>query len=142
MQCSMIQVNEYFSCHLHRRSWQEIPEDIQSAAVNMAEADIKLALNCDILDTGDLLIFCAICEQALFLAVAEYKRQNQSTNQRILKSETVEGVGKREYYIPESANTNTSASDSCYPAAGNLAPRSELFRSRLPGYRDTRFGRG
>lgn len=138
MQSSMIQVQEYFKCHLQRRSWQELPKDTQTAAVKMAEEDIMLALNCKSLDTGDLLIFCAVCEQALFLALAETHRQTRPAAHGPLKSESIEGVGKREYF-ENTANTRISYENT---AVGHLAPRSELFLSRLPGYGVNRFTRG
>ena len=64
MQSSMIQVHEYFKCHLQRRSWQELPKDTQTAAVKMAEEDIMLALNCNALDTGDLLVIILLLQMA------------------------------------------------------------------------------
>ena len=138
MQTSMIQVHEYFKCHLQRRSWQELPKDTQTAAVKMAEEDIMLALDCSALDTGDLLIFCAICEQALFLALAEMNRQTHPVKHGSLKSETIEGIGKREYF-ENPADCHLTPHN---PAIGHLAPRCELFLSRLPGYGETRFLRG
>ncbi|MBE6368592.1 MAG: hypothetical protein E7056_00335 [Lentisphaerae bacterium] len=140
MQCTVTQVNEYFSCHLHRRSWQEIPEDIQDAAVKMAQEDIQLALGCAELDITDLLVFCAVCEQALFLAVSEYKKYSAAAKCPQLKSETVDGVGKREYYEVNAVNTKSLTSS--FPASGKLAPRSELFLSHLPGYNEVRLDRG
>lgn len=138
MQSSMIQVHEYFKCHLQRRSWQELPKDTQTAAVKMAEEDIMLALNCNALDTGDLLVFCAVCEQALFLALAEANRQTRPAAHGSLKSETIEGVGKREYF-ENPADRRLSWGNT---AIGQLSPRSELFLSRLPGYGENRFSRG
>lgn len=138
MQVSMIQVQEYFKCHLQRRSWQQLPSDTQTAAVKMAEEDIMLALGTDKLDVGDLLIFCAVCEQALYLALAESQVKRSEDKHGTLKSETIEGVGKREYYdVPASTHRY-----SVNPAVGTLAPRSELFLSRLPGYGEIRFTRG
>lgn len=137
MQTSMIQVQEYFRCHLQRRSWQQLPQDTQHAAVKMAEEDIMLALGCNDLDTGDLLIFCAVCEQALFLAMAETQVHNRPQPHGNLKSETIEGVGKREYYEP--AASATSARNI---AVGQLSPRSELFLSRLPAFGKAVFSRG
>ena len=130
MQISMIQVQEYFNCHLQRRSWMQLPADTRQAAVKMAEEDIKLALGVNTLDTGDLLIFCAVCEQALFLALNEAGRPTRSSRHGALKSETIDGVGKREYYdtVPEKVTGTVSTH------TGQLAPRSELFLSRLPGY--------
>ena len=125
MQTSMIQVNEYFNCHLKRKTWQQLAEEEQTAAVNTAEMDIMLALGCETLDCGDLLIFCAICEQALFLA-------DKSAPDN-LKSESIEGIGKREYFENKSATGSTSV---------QLSPRSELFLSRLPGYASNRISRG
>ena len=138
MQTSMIQIQEYFKCHLQRRIWQQLPADTQKAAVKMAEEDIMLALNCKQLDIGDLLIFCAVCEQALFLAVAETRVNMHPARHGALKSETVEGVGKREYYETPTAGTNAAENH----AVGRLSPRSELFLSRLPGYGAIRLGRG
>ena len=137
MQCTVTQVNEYFSCHLHRRSWQEIPEDIQDAAVKMAQEDIQLALGCAELDITDLLVFCAVCEQALYLALQENCRSVESTAHGALKSESIDGIGKREYYerSVESESVGVAAS-------GVLAPRCELFLSRLPGYGEIKINRG
>ena len=129
MQTSMIQVQEYFNCHLQRKFWQQLSEKDQTAAVAMAEKDIMLAIGCNSLDLGDLLVFCAVCEQALFLAV----QNSKSALHGDLKSETVEGIGKREYF----ENQSTASS-----SAGLLSPRSELFLSRLPGYGVNRFSRG
>ena len=138
MQCSMIQIHEYFNCHLQRRLWQQLPSDIQLAAVKMAEEDIMLALGCETLDIGDLLIFCAICEQALYLAISESEKNKATQSRGALKSETIEGIGKREYYetCTDTLNSQRKA------LTGTLAPRSELFLSRLPKYNDVRFSRG
>ena len=125
MQTSMIQVNEYFNCHLQRKVWQQLTEEQQIAAVTTAEMDIMLALGSDTLDCGDLLIFCAICEQALFLT------DNSAAPK--LKSESIEGIGKREYF----ENKSTTGI-----LAVHLSPRSELFLSRLPGYGSSRISRG
>ena len=134
----MIQVQEYFKCHLQRRIWQQLPADTQKAAVKMAEEDIMLALNCKQLDIGDLLVFCAVCEQALFLAAAETQVNIDRSRRGALKSETVEGIGKREYYdTPASGTTGINNL-----SAGRLSPRSELFLSRIPGYGEIRLGRG
>ena len=142
MQCTLDQVNDYFSCHLHRRNWQQLPADIQAAAIKMAEEDILLALNCDTLDITELLVFCSVCEQALFLGTAEYERQKNEQDQSKpqLKSESIEGVGKREYYAV--AESKSSGTQTDFPASGRLAPRSELFLARLAEYREKRFGRG
>lgn len=138
MQTSMLQVEEYFNCHLQRRSWQSLHNDTKQAAIKMAEDDIKLALGTNTLDIGDLLVFCAVCEQALFLAMREANRQIRPRKHGSLKSETIENLGKREYYdVPA-----VSESGNDLPA-GVLAPRCELFLSRLPGYGSTiRIARG
>ena len=85
------------------------------------------------LDISDLLIFCAVCEQALYLAMQA--EQNASDRTGRIKSETIEGVGKREYFEEQSNGQQLT---------GHLAPRSELFLSRLPGVIDngSRFSRG
>ena len=54
MQTSMIQVQEYFKCHLQRRNWQQLDSETQTAAVNTAETDIMLALGTEKLDISDL----------------------------------------------------------------------------------------
>ena len=131
MKTSMIQVHEYFKCHLQGRIWQNLSADEQTAAVNMAETDISLAVGCDDPDIGDLLIFCAICEQALYLAM---NRNTIATTRGELKSETIEGVGKREYFEPASGQNKRQFVQ--------LAPRCELFLSRVPSYSTIRFGRG
>ncbi len=129
MQTSMIQIQEYFKCHLQQKFWQSLAAETQTAAVKMAEEDIMLAIGTDLLDMGDLLVFCAVCEQALFLAM-----QNQQTSTHgELKSESIEGVGKREYYEKVSGSSSLMR---------QLSPRSELFLSRLPGYGANRFSRG
>ena len=138
MQCSMIQVQEYFKCHLQRRSWQQLPEDTQTAAVKMAEEDIMLALSVRKLDIDDLLIFCAVCEQALFLASAEAQKHSRQPEHGMLKSETIEGIGKREYYESGISGKDLTQNH----AVGHISPRSELFLSRLPGYGCKRFSRG
>ena len=137
MQSNMIQVQEYFQCHLQRRHWQNLPADTQSAAVKMAEDDIKLALNTPTLDIGDLLVFCAVCEQALYLALQENCRSGESTAHGALKSESIDGIGKREYYerSVESESVGVAAS-------GVLTPRCELFLYRLPGYGEIKINRG
>ena len=137
MQCNMIQVQEYFNCYLQRRRWMQLPTETQAAAVKMAEDDVKLALNCTTLDIGDLLVFCAVCEQALYLALAEAQTPLNPSEHGTLKSESVEGIGKREYYeknLPAERSGNTSRS--------HLSPRSELFLSRLPAYGQLRCSRG
>ena len=134
----MIQIHEYFNCHLQRRLWQNLPSDIQVAAVKMEEEDIMLALGCEKLDIGDLLIFCAVCEQALYLAISESEKVSAKQPHGALKSETIEGIGKREYY----ENPADESVKQCKVRTGSLAPRSELFLSRLPRYNDVRFSRG
>ena len=129
MQSSMIQIHEYFKCHLQQKFWQSLDKETQNAAVKMAEDDIMLAIGTDKLDIGDLLVFCAICEQALFLA----ENYMQTTDKDRLKSESIEGVGKREYYEQTTGKSHSP---------GELSPRSELFLSRLPGFGAHRFSRG
>ena len=129
MQSSMIQIQEYFKCHLRQKFWQSLDKETQSAAVKMAEDDIMLAIGSDKLDIGDLLIFCAVCEQALYLA--EYYLQSAGSER--LKSESIEGVGKREYYEQKNSRKGLAV---------ELSPRSELFLSRLPGFGAHRFSRG
>ncbi len=131
MKTSMIQVNEYFKCHLQGGFWQSLSVDEQTAAVNMAETDISLAVGCEDPDIGDLLIFCAICEQAIYLAM---NRNAAVSSRGELKSETIEGVGKREYFEPSSSRNSRNTIQ--------LAPRCELFLSRVPSYSSIRFGRG
>ena len=131
MKTSMIQVNEYFKCHLQGGFWQSLSVDEQTAAVNMAETDISLAVGCEDPDIGDLLIFCAICEQAIYLAM---NRNAAVSSRGELKSETIEGVGKREYFEPSSNRNSRNTIQ--------LAPRCELFLSRVPSYSSIRFGRG
>ena len=131
MKTSIIQVHEYFKCHLQGRIWQNLSAEEQTAAVNMAENDISLAVGCDDPDIGDLLIFCAICEQALYLAM----NRNETVPKRgEIKSETIEGVGKREYFEPSTGQNSRKVVQ--------LAPRCELFLSRVPAYNSIRFGRG
>lgn len=129
MQSSMIQIHEYFKCHLQQKFWQSLDKENQTAAVKMAEDDIMLAIGSDKLDIGDLLVFCAICEQALYLA----EHYLQKAGSERLKSESIEGVGKREYYEQTTDQGHI---------AGTLSPRSELFLSRLPGFGANRFSRG
>ena len=131
MKTSMIQVNEYFKCHLQGGFWQSLSVDEQTAAVNMAETDISLAVGCEDPDIGDLLIFCAICEQAIYLAM---NRNAAVSSRGELKSETIEGVGKREYFETSSSRNSRNTIQ--------LAPRCELFLSRVPSYSSIRFGRG
>ena len=97
----------------------------------MAETDISLAVGCDEPDIGDLLIFCAICEQAIYLAM---NRNAIVSSRGELKSETIEGVGKREYFDPSSGQNSRNTVQ--------LAPRCELFLSRVPSFSSIRFGRG
>ncbi len=139
MQTDMTQVQEYFNCHLQRRQWRQLPLDMQQAAVNMAEYDIAAALGNTTPDTTDLLVFCAVCEQALFLADKRLREESTAAlpDAGRLKSETVEGLGRREYYEP-AARTETSDS----VRATMLAPRAELFLSRLPAYGSRCFSRG
>ena len=122
----MMQIQEYFNCHLQRKFWQKLSENDQKAAVKNAERDIMLSLGTDTLDMGDLLGFCAVCEQALYLAMlnADYITRGN------LKSETIEGIGKREYFERKSSFNEF------------LSPRSELFLSRLPGYGTNQLSRG
>lgn len=131
MKTSIIQVHEYFKCHLQGRIWQNLSAEEQTAAVNMAETDISLAVGCDDPDIGDLLIFCAICEQALYLAM---NRNTTNITRGELKSETIDGIGKREYFEPASSPQRHTQVQ--------LAPRCELFLSRVPAYNTIRFGRG
>jgi len=133
---SMNRIHEYFVCHLDRRRWQGFSAIDQTAAAAMAEQDICAALGLDELNADDLLLLCAVCEQALFLADS-HNRTNRSRERPTgdLKSETVDGFGSRSYYpAPDSSN-----------ASGRLlrlAPRTEYFLARYPGYRATRLTRG
>ncbi len=129
MQTSMIQIQEYFKCHLQQKFWQSLAAETQTAAVKMAEEDIMLATGTKALDLGDLLVFCAVCEQALFLSM----KNQQPVAHGDLKSESIEGVGKREFYEKNSGDNSLMR---------QLSPRSELFLSRLPGYGANRFSRG
>ena len=134
---SMNRIDEYFVCHLERRRWQNLTAADRTAAAAMAEQDIMAALGLSALDNDDLLLLCAICEQALFLADRHdrtERRRNRETG--ALKAETVDGLGSRSYY----QNPDAAAGES--EKAPILAPRTEYFLARHPGYRSNRVTRG
>ena len=136
MTTSMKWVQDYFICHLEREKWNRFSLEYRLAAVAMAEEDVMHELNLTELDPTDRLLLCAIAEQALYLADNHDRaRRAAARNTGELKSEDIEGLGSRSYY-----RKTTEA-----PEPGKLpplAPRTEFFLAKYPGYRATRFQRG
>lgn len=136
MTFSMNRIHEYFVCHLDRRRWQGFSALDQTAAATMAEQDIGAALGVNELNPDDLLLLCAVCEQALFLANSHARTgRRRESSAGGLKSETVECLGSRSYYP---APDQSDASD----RSRRLAPRTEYFLARYPGYHSSRLTRG
>ena len=135
---SMEWVQDYFVCHLEREKWNNFSLEDRLAAVSMAEDDVMYELGLRELDSTDRLLMCAIAEQALYLAVNRDRARRAAVRTTGgLKSETIEGLGSRSYY------RSTAAADCVDPdKLPRLAPRTEFFLAKYPGYRTTRVRRG
>ena len=97
MQFSLENVDGYFENHLDRAEWDTFSDDEKTAAITMAERDASCELNRTNLDTENHFIFCAVCEQALYLALNRHRRTDEEEAGRNLFSERVQGVGSRSY---------------------------------------------
>lgn len=104
----------YFNNHLLRAVFFESGSEQMSAAVAMAENDIRALLRVPA-DESSASYIAAVCEQALFLLT----RQERLVEDRILISETVEGMGSRQYSAPDRREKQL------------IAPRAEIFIADL-----------
>ena len=108
--------DEYFSLHLMNNLWCAKLETERTAALVMAEQDIRLELGGTELDYANVFAVGAVCEQALFLLTSP--DASISPVSALLQSESVDGIGSRTY---------RSRSN---PA---IAPRAERFLEQLRG---------
>jgi len=107
------EADEYFERHLKSKFWSGLDAETRAAAVNCAVLDVKSRLNSDDLDETDIFVYCAVFEQAVYLA--EYFDAVNAPS--ALVSESVTGVGSRRYSSPNSASVT-------------LAPRAAAFLER------------
>ncbi|MEA4863122.1 MAG: hypothetical protein AB7F40_05755 [Victivallaceae bacterium] len=87
------EANEYFELHLKRAFWDDLENQTRQAALTAAINDVKNLLCVDELDETDIYIYCAVFEQAVYLA--EY--YDVLNRPDLVASESVEGVGSRSY---------------------------------------------
>ncbi|MDD4816789.1 MAG: hypothetical protein PHI85_02325 [Victivallaceae bacterium] len=90
------EANEYFETHLKCTFWNSLDLQTRTAAVTQAVRDISCHLGVSALDESDIFIYCAVFEQAVYLA--EYFDELNSPRQ--MQSETIDGVGSHTYNAP------------------------------------------
>lgn len=112
MMFTIAEADSYFELHLNYEFWKTLDEKTKTAALKCAENDIKNFLVLDCIDQNSVFAYCAVLEQAIYLA--EYFDVINSP--RELKEEAVEGVGRKKY----SAKPRSL-----------IAPRAVLFLERL-----------
>ena len=108
--------DEYFALHLRNAHWSAKSDEERSAALTMAEQDIRLELGGAELDYANVFAVGAVCEQALFLLTSPDAGANPAA--AVLQSESVDGIGSRTYR----AGVNTA-----------IAGRAERFLEQLRG---------
>ena len=96
-----------------------------TAALTMAENDVRCQLNGKA-DETDPCYLPAVCEQAVFLLT----HQERLTDDRVLISETVDGLGSRSYAVPGS------------DVPLRISPRAELYIQNMGQVNLIRLARG
>ena len=104
----------YFQNHLLGELFLESSPEKMISALRMAEQDIGSQLLFPV-DTAQPCYIAAVCEQAVYLLTSG----DELTANRILLSETVEGLGSRSYAA------NQDHRSAC------LAPRARLYLAHL-----------
>ena len=119
------QIKNYFSAHLLRELvFETLPEELAAAAA-MAEMDVAAYLGFEP-DPGSSCYLAAVCEQTVYLLT----HKDQLAEKQTLVSERVDGLGSRQYAVPET------------PAEAVLAPRAILFAGSLRSARNIYLKRG
>ena len=89
------EANEYFELHMKRSLWGALSGQKRQAALAAAGNDVKNLLGVNELDETDIYIYCAVFEQAVYLA-EYYDVLNRPDR---VASESVDGVGGRTYAL-------------------------------------------
>lgn len=98
---------EYFDAHLLGEFFRESGTESMTAAVKMAEHDVKTQLEI-FPEDSDADLIAAVCEQAVFLLM---HKDQLIPSARVLVSESIEGLGSCSYAGEEKI----------------FAPRAEIF---------------
>ena len=96
----MESASTFFSSHLGFLDWNSAGNTQKQAALDMAQHDINQAIAPIVLDSDDQLFLTALFEQALFL-LKNYREINAL---KIIKSESIDGVGSAEYKFNSPSN--------------------------------------
>ena len=119
------EINNYFSAHLLRELVFESHQDELTAAAAMAEADVAAYLGFEPEQSSSCYL-AAVCEQTVYLLM----HKDQLAEKQTVVSERVDGLGSRQYAVPET------------PAAAVLAPRAILFADSMRSGKNIRLERG
>lgn len=98
-------VNEYLALHLQAAFWSSLDADKKNAAFKMACDDVCACLGITEIDPLRIFQVCAVSEQAVFLA----ENYDELKIKREVKSEKIDGVGSREYRLPENSDFSPRA---------------------------------
>ncbi len=90
---ALSEAEEYFELHLKYTFWSALEDSAKTAAIHMAKQDVQNFLAVDALDETDVFCYCAVFEQAVYLA--EYF--DVLNEPKLTVAEAVEGVGSRRY---------------------------------------------
>jgi hypothetical protein len=101
-------VDDYFENHLDRTEWLTFSDAERCAAVTMASRQIICELGVEKVDIENIFHYCALSEQALFLALNRKRRMPEENNGMIVVAESVDGVGSKQY---AAAGGNSSSGD-------------------------------
>ncbi len=109
-------VNEYLALHLQADFWSALDENKKSAAFKMAVDDVCAYLGITEIDPARIFQICAVSEQAVFLA-EHYDNLNSGLQ---VKSESIDGVGARQYQQRSLSNFSPRALSFLEREAGHL----------------------
>lgn len=87
------EANEYFENHLKCAFWNSLDLQTRSAALATAQRDLRCHLAAAELDETDIFVYCAVFEQAVYLA--EYFDEINAPRQ--VAAESIDGAGSRTY---------------------------------------------
>ena len=96
-------VDEYFDNHLDRTEWLTFSDAERNAAVAMAERQVICELGIKEINIENIFQYCALSEQALFLALNRKRRVPEECNGIMVVAESVEGAGSKHYAASEHA---------------------------------------
>lgn len=85
--------NLYFLTHLDKEYWTGLSLDTKTASITMAGSDICTELGVDVISAESLASQKAVAEQAVFLA----RNYESLTENKIIKSESLDGVGSQSF---------------------------------------------